>query len=470
MASDERRAADERRTPGAMAQVVAMTRKDLIRRLRSPVWLIVSLLFPLTFAGMIGLAFGRRGGEELPRIQVLMLDLDDSGLSRFISGAGETDDSPVRFTFTPVSDEAEGRRRMEAGEASGFVIVPARFAEDLFDGRPVTLRVLKNPSETILPQVVEELVSVMALYLDQGAHLLGEPAAAIVDSLERVDDDVSTFPTNVALAALSTTLADRIRPTLHYLIPPAIVYGAVNEITVPLSIVLQADAGTTLAAVKERAAAARPPDSKRDTSGTFNFFALLLPMVSVVSMLFLGEGGMRDLIEEQQAGTLRRQLASPAGVRRVLAAKIVFTVVLGSGAMLLLMVVGMALGWIPPRISPSGLAILTPALAFGATGLATLIYGFVRSDRAASASYSAIVMAMSFLGGSFIPMSQLPPGMATVARGTVNFWGIRGLSDLVSGGGVGAILPEAGILLAIGVIGCAIGSVALSRRLAAGGA
>ena len=50
-------AATDRRTPGAVAQIAAMTRKDLVRRLRAPVWLIVSLLFPLTFAGMLGLAF-----------------------------------------------------------------------------------------------------------------------------------------------------------------------------------------------------------------------------------------------------------------------------------------------------------------------------------------------------------------------------------------------------------------------------
>lgn len=456
--------------PGAMAQIAAMTRKDLTRRLRSPVWLIVSLLFPLTFAGMLGLAFGRRGGTELPRIEVLLLDLDDSGLSRAMGGAGETDDSPVRFTFTPVSDEDEGRRRMEAGEASGFMIIPEHFAEDLFDGRPVTLRVYKNPSETILPQVVEELANLAALYLDQGVHLLGEPAAAFGDSLENVEDDVSTFPSNVALATLTANLADRIRPALYYVFPPAIVYAAVDEGSVPLDIVLTSDAGTTLAQIKERAAAVRRPEPKGAHTGGFNFFALLLPMVSVVSMLFLGEGGMHDLLAEQQAGTLRRQLASPAGVRRVLAAKILFTIVLTSLAMVLLMVVGMALGWIPVRTSPGGLATLIPAISFGATGLATLIYGFIRTERAASAAYSAIVMTMSFLGGSFIPISQLPPGMAIASRGTVNFWGVQGLSDLVAGGGVGTILPEAGVLLAIGLIGCGIGSLALARRLAAGGA
>ena len=452
------------------AQISAMIRKDLTRRLRAPVWLIVSLLFPLTFAGMLGLAVGRRGGSELPRIQVLLLDLDQSGLSRALGGAGEADDSPVRFSFIPVTTEEEGRRRMEDGEASGFIVIPKGFAEQLFDGKQVTLRVYKNPAEQILPQVVEELAHVAALYLDQGAYILGEPIAALSDSLEGVEDDVTTFPTNAVLATLSANLADRVRPALHYVFPPAIVYGAVTENNVPLDIVLKADAGTTLGQVKEQAAAVRPQGEEPGSSGGFNFFALLLPMVSVVSMLFLGEGGMRDLLEEQQAGTLRRQLASPAGVRRVLAAKIIFTIVLASAAMVLLMVVGMLLGWIPVGTSPLGLAALIPAIAFGATGLATLVYGFLRTDRAASAAYSAIVMTMSFLGGSFIPMSQMPAAMRSMARGTVNFWGIQGLTDLVQGGGVATIVNEAGILLAIGAIGCAIGSVALSRRLAAGGA
>jgi len=35
-----------------------MVVKDLRRRLRAPVGLIVLLIFPLAFAGMVGMAFG----------------------------------------------------------------------------------------------------------------------------------------------------------------------------------------------------------------------------------------------------------------------------------------------------------------------------------------------------------------------------------------------------------------------------
>ena len=73
------------------------------------------------------------------------------------------------------------------------------------------------------------------------------------------------------------------------------------------------------------------------------------------------------------------------------------------------------------------------------------------------------------LGGSMVPLSQMPDFLKAMAPYTINYWGIRGLTDLtVRGLGVADVLQEAGVLLLIGLLGMAIGWWRLSRRYALG--
>ena len=57
---------------GLVAHLVA---KDLKRKMRSPLGLIAVLCFPLLFAGMIALAFGR--GDSIPKVRMLVANEDE---------------------------------------------------------------------------------------------------------------------------------------------------------------------------------------------------------------------------------------------------------------------------------------------------------------------------------------------------------------------------------------------------------
>jgi ABC-type multidrug transport system permease subunit len=316
-------------------------------------------------------------------------------------------------------------------------------------------------------------------------RILGDPLKSIGNSLDGIDDNPDKFPVDSVLSALTLTLASRIRPALHYLSPPAIVYAQVDETKIPLQAVLAAEAGTKLSALEAPKAGAEggaagagggavgagggTESDKAPAKPGINIFAMLLPMVSVLSVLFLGEAGMRDFLAEQQAGTLKRQFTSPVRVAEVFAAKVVYTLIVVAGALAVLGVVGTALGWIPSSISIAGALVQLAALGFASAGLAALIYGFVRSERAARSTYSAVAMGMSFVGGSFVPSSELPPPLKTLGLVTVNHWGIQGLTDLtVRNGGLRDILPEAGVLLLYGLVGVTLGWLRLSRRFASG--
>ncbi|MFQ5670635.1 MAG: ABC transporter permease [Acidobacteriota bacterium] len=457
-----------------MALITGLVAKDFRRRLRTPVGLVVMLIFPLAFAGMVGLAFGpaRDSDGGLPRIKILLVDHDQKFLSGFLSNAGGNPQFQEQFDLVNVEEEDEARRMMEDGEASALLIIPEGFTDDLFDGKETTLTLLKNPAESILPQVVEEMVGVSSVFLDAGLRVVGEPLEEVAETFSGLDEDASRFPRNEELATLVVSLADRIRPLAHYLFPPAVVFDTASEEDVPLPVLLAARAGESLEQVRKRVAHAAPPAVK-DEDGTsgFNIFGVLLPMVTLMSILFLGENGMRDLMTEQRAGTLSRLFSSPTGLGRVLAAKILFTLLLCAFAMAILAVVGLALGWIDWFVSLPGALVQVAAIAFASTGLATLVHGLARSERAATTLHSVLVMSMSFLGGSFIPVSQMPAPLRRLAPYTINYWGIQGLLDLIQRqGGVGEVMPRAGVLLLIGAAGVILGGRRLARRFAAAGA
>jgi ABC-2 type transport system permease protein len=457
-----------------MSTVLLLTLKDLLRRLRAPVGLIVLLIFPLAFTAMIGLAFGPQtgSGTGMPRIRVLLVDNDEDLFSGFLGNAAGNPEFSKTFEMVTIPQEEDARRMMENGEASALVIVPEGFTADLLDGVPCTLTLIKNPAESILPQVAEETVAVGGVFLDTGVRILGEPIKAMGQAFEGVDQDASLFPTGQALTPIFLELMGRVRPVSQYLFPPVLLYDTVGESDVPLAVILTAQAGETAGDLKERAAASAGSVEADDGTGSssgVNIFSFLLPMVTVMAILFMGDNGMRDLLEEAKAGTLARIFSSPAGVSRVLAAKVLVTLVICTVAMAVLGVVGLALRWLSISISLPGAVLQVGALAFASAGLASLVYGFARTERSGSTIHTVLVMGMAMLGGSFMPVQQMPAALQAVARYTINYWGIQGLQNLTAeGGGVADVLSTAAVLMVFGIVGILIGWLRLSRRFASG--
>jgi ABC-2 type transport system permease protein len=132
-------------------------------------------------------------------------------------------------------------------------------------------------------------------------------------------------------------------------------------------------------------------------------------------------------------------------------------------------VVGLALGWLSISISLPGAVLQVGALAFASAGLAGLVYGFARTERSGSTIHTVLVMGMAMLGGSFMPVQQMPEALQAVSRYTINYWGIQGLQNLtVEGGGPADVLGTAAILMVFGIAGVLIGWLRLSRRFALG--
>ncbi len=425
-----------------MRRILLLVGKDLRRKLRAPLGLVVTLLFPVLLAGMIALVFGARG-DQTPKVRLLVQNQDDGMLASALASAMASERMAERFDVRLVGDE--GRALMERGEASALLVIPKRFTKDVLDGTPVTLALVKNPAEGILPAVAEQLASILAQLLDGGARVLRGP----LDDLRPYLADGSGAPTDAAVSAISISFKRVIESAGKYVLPPAItlegVFGAKKK---------EED---------------KKKDDRSDDGTTSAIFLLVLPGVGVYSLFLVGDSAMRDVMTEAVQGTLRRQLAGPIGPGTLVLAKALYTAALSLIALVVLAAVGAAV--LRRGVDPAGFAILSLSIVLAVSGAAATIYGFARTERVGATVASVVYLFMGFAGGSFVPLQNLPAAVRRVAPMTPFYWGGTGFRKLIAdGGGLADVLLNAAVLATFGVALLALGGWALGRSVRRGGA
>ena len=420
-----------------MRRIALLVVKDLRRKARAPLGLLVVLAFPLLFAGMIGLVFGSRGGS-IPKVRLLVENLDgDSFLARGLVSSLTSTQMAEYFDVRVVHEE--GSALMEKGEASALLRIPKGFSADLIDGKPLTLTLVRNPAEGILPEIAEQSARMLVEVLDGAAHVLRGP----LDDLRPYLGEGHPAITDQAVAAISVTVKRSIEGASAFLSPPVI----------------------TLAD-----AFVKPPaedKNKKNADSVSQIFLFVLPGVAVYALFLVGDQGMRDLLTETAAGTLKRQLAGPVGAGTIVFAKAAYTAVISFAAVLLLAVVGVFAGG--AGVDPLAFLVLALAMVLAVTGASATVYGLARNERQGATLSSLIYLILAFAGGSFIPLDNLPASVRAVAFVSPFYWATQGCRRLIAEGvGLGAIWQNVVVLAALGIVLLAFGAGALRRSVLRG--
>jgi hypothetical protein len=195
-------------------------RRDLLRYWRNPIRTALLFAVPLVMAGVFALAFGGGGGDQIT-IKVLLFDEDDSLLSRFLEGAGDSSRSDQQLEVVPVGEE--GYEMMEHGEASALIHLPEDFTADYLDGNQTTIGVVKNPSERFLPKIVDEGVRIGAVGLSEASQIFRAELAQMGDFARE-----EKFPADLAVANLSAGVNHNLRGLERFLFPPVVALESVS--------------------------------------------------------------------------------------------------------------------------------------------------------------------------------------------------------------------------------------------------
>lgn len=410
---------------------LAIVRRDLVRYLRNPVRSAMLFSMPLMLSGIFALVFGGGGGAEIA-IRVLLHDEDDSLLTKFLEGAGESPETDLQLEIVPVGEE--GYEMMERGEASALIHLPAGFTSDYLAGRPTTIDVVKNPSERFLPKVVEEGVLIGGVGLSAGSRVFREELAQIGGF---VDDEA--FPADFAVASVSTGFNRKLKHLENYLMPAVIDFETVtlNDAT------------------------------EEQSSSGFDILAYFLPGFSVMGILFLAQSATRDILRDREQGLVRHLLTAPVTTGDYVLGKSMSVLLVTSIGFVILVAIGLAAG-VSWGFAPAVAAMIV-ASAVMASGIMLLISSVAGSERQADTLTTIVIMVFSMLGGAFVPISQMPSFLRPMAASTPVYWSVDGLTKLtIHGGGPAEIAANLGLLLAVGGLGLLIGSLLLKRKLERG--
>ena len=367
--------------------------KDLRRHRHDPLKLVFWLGIPIAIGVLILLSAGGSSGPS-PQAHVLVVDRDDSFLSGFLVGA-LSQDAAGDFIRAEEVEEEEGRERIAKGDGTALLVIPAGFADAILREEPATLELVTNPSQTILPGIVEEGLSIFAdgtFYLHR---LIGEDLREFAAG----PDSGFTFE-NERIGEFSVKVNELVERLGEYLFPPLL------EVVAPeVTEEAEEDEGPSLA-------------------------LLFVPGLLFMSLLFIAQGVSDDLWKERDGHTLRRVLVSPRSLHTFLLGKTL------AGAFLMLVISGLALAgaylyfgldW---RMYP----LAAVWCAFSGTVLASmlgLVQVFASSQRGGSMLTMILVFPLLMLGGSFFPFEAMPEGLAAIGRLTPNGWALERLKDIL---------------------------------------
>jgi ABC-2 type transport system permease protein len=405
-------------------------RRDLLRFIRNPVRTALLFAMPLVLAGIFVVVFGGNNAEDIT-IRVLLWDEDGGLLTRLLEGASGSEQAQGRLDLVSVGPE--GLEMMDNGEASALLHLPQGFTTDYLAGREVTAELVKNPAERFLPRVVEEGAGIGAAMLSQASQVFRDEMA-ILHTMVTGDG----FPSDLAVAAMSTGINRKLRGLEQYLLPPIV----------------------------ELESATVGDETETDVSTT-NILTYFLPGLSLMGILFLAKTASQDILRDRETGLMAHLLTAPVSIRDYLGGKCLSVLTVSALGFALLVCVGVVAGvdWGPPV----PVAALVIASALAASGTVLAIMSLANSERQGDAITTVVIIVWSLVGGACVPISQIPSSLLPLSRSTLVYWASDGFNTLVvEGGGMADITVNLAVLTVAGAALVLLGVLILRRKMTRG--
>lgn len=165
---------------------------------------------------------------------------------------------------------------------------------------------------------------------------------------------------------------------------------------------------------------------ENDTGGIVHVVAGM----SVMMLLFSVAGIGGSLLDEKQEGMLKKLLCSPMHPDHILYGKMVFANIISIAQLIIMFVYAWLVFGLDIMHHLPSLVLLILATAFACSSFGIVLASFAKSRQQVQGYSTIIVMVMSAVGGSMIPIFIMPEIMQKMAVFTVNYWGIQGFYDI----------------------------------------
>ncbi len=424
--------------------------KDVYSTFKDRNALVYMLVMPLALSAIIGLAFGTSGDVQIEPMPLAVYTQD--------TGARLPDGQRLNFGAIFADVLAPSAEAPAEQAAALRAVVDGRRTDDLEGARAEV-----NAGE------LGALVAITDPQFTAKA-LRWEPPEAVLfyyDAGRSVGPSVAQSLVNGIASGVNATLIAQV-------LGPRMVL-ALAEVENPS----QAAQGAVAFLLGARAAelgASQPIQVETvDLQGeTRQFDALqyFAPSMAIMFMTFAMAAGAATILSEARHWTLQRILTTPTPRWVFLGGKLLGTYVSGLFQMVALIVSTSLFavllgrqGWVWGT-NGLGLALMVLTVTFAGTSLGLLIAALAKTPEQASTYSTVALFLLAMLGGTFIPIENLPKALEWLPKLTLNYWGIQGFVALsYEQASVAEIKTPLAVLLGMGAVFFALSLWRFNRRL-----
>ncbi|WKZ47423.1 MAG: ABC transporter permease [Anaerolineales bacterium] len=403
-----------------MLKLLLIGLKDLKLMFRDRAALLLMLLTPFLLTLGMGLVTGQFSGDNnsgISDIPVVIVNLDNDSLGDALVEIFHSDDLADLVEPTSSQDPEAARRLVDEDEVAAAIIIPAGFTQSVIPqnngaapNEELTIEFYSNPSRPTSAGIIK----------------------AILDGfLARLDE--------MRLSGLTTItqllVSGRIQPQ------------DANQVGAEMGERLQS------AAVSggETTAITLNTSTSEEETNEFNALAYFAPGIALMFLMYTVSYGGRSILAEKAGGTLPRLLVAPTNSTQVLGGKVFGIFLMGAAQMLILIgasTLFFGLNW----GNTLSVVMLVLVAVFSATGWGLLITALARTPAQIGSVGSAVMLIFAMLGGSLIPLDNLPAFTQALGRITPNAWAMDGFLTLALGGTLSLLSPPILALLTMGIL------------------
>jgi len=203
--------------------VLRLLCNDLKRDWKRPWATLLLAAMPLALSLLIAGVFGGKGGSgPMPTVHVAILDQDKDLLTGMLRSMPDQGDAAKYLRLHFVENREEGLRLVEKSKASALVVLPTNMTVNLLKGQTNSIELYENPAEQVLPKVVRQGVSLLALGLSAAAETLGEPLRDLRELIRS-----NAFPASATVGGVASSSVEKLGHLRAYVFPPLVKFETV---------------------------------------------------------------------------------------------------------------------------------------------------------------------------------------------------------------------------------------------------
>ncbi|MHC4769372.1 MAG: ABC transporter permease [Planctomycetota bacterium] len=390
--------------------IATLLKSSWLNLRRDYVALALTFVLPIAFFSIFALIFWNMGGggDAMSNVDVVVVDEDDSEISRRLAEAIDADPAlDVRTAPDGPLDREQARQLVRDGTVRVAIVIPGGFGESFFtfsEETPVLLL-----ADTVADPVAHQMVGGLL----QRAAMTAAPDLLAERGLDQFDEYVG----------MTDEQRTAIKPWLEELRALGSTNGESGD----------KEAAETLETFSgivqfETSDVQAPEDGDEDADDRGRLVAYYAAAIGVMFLLFSMAGAMSALLEEQRTGTLERLLNSNLSMGTLLAAYWLFAALLGFAQLTVMFVWGWAVFgldlWTVNHLV--GFAVMTAFAAAAAAAFGMMLGTVCRSEGQLRGISTIVILVMSAVGGSMVPRFIMPEAMQKAGLATFNGWALDG--------------------------------------------